>query len=116
MPGLESELEIERAKTVARWFGIFIIAGLWYRESGLTRALEIIIGAAALVNLFHTVYLARAADIPPSYKYLTVGLDLIFLTFAIRWTGSSRSPLFYVYFLILVSNCIRYGLLMSIFI
>src|SRR5438132_2881585 len=107
MPGFESELEIERAKTVARWFGILIIAGLWHHESGFTRSFEIIIGGAALVNLFHTVYLSRASAIPASYKYLTVGLDLIFLTFAIRWTGGSRSPFFYVYFLLLVSNCIR---------
>jgi len=116
MPGFETELEIERAKTVARWFGIAIVAAFWYRETGLTLAIEVIIGAAALVNLFHTIYLARAGACPGFYKYLTTSIDLLILTAAIRYTGSNRSPLFYVYFVLLISNCIRYGLLMSIYI
>jgi hypothetical protein len=122
MPGLESECQTERSKTVARWFAIAILAGLlhWQRSHGLIELTDglfwSLIAGVALINFGHTLYLFRVQECPPSYKYLTVGLDLVFLTLTIRFTGFNQSPFFYVYFVVLVSNCIRYGLLMSLYI
>jgi hypothetical protein len=122
MPGLESECETERSKTIARWFGIVLLAGLlsWERRHAATDITDTvyygIVGGISAVNLAHTLYLFRAKVCPVFYKYISVGLDLVFLTVTIRFTGFNQSPFFYVYFVILVSNCIRYGLLMSLYI
>jgi hypothetical protein len=122
MPGLESECETERSKAIARWFGIVLLAGLlsWERRHAVTGITDGvfygIVGGIIAVNLAHTIYLFRARECPAFYKYISVGLDLIFLTVTIRFTGFNQSPFFYVYFVILVSNCIRYGLLMSLYI
>jgi hypothetical protein len=121
MPGIENELEIERNKTIARWFGIVCLTGLLYWQRGQFDAanrvsLEWVVGAVILINLFHTVYLFNVQTCPAVYKYISVGLDALLLTITIRYTGFSRSPFFFMYFLLLISNCIRYGLLMSLYI
>ena len=117
---IHDECEIERSKTVARWVGIALLSvvlhSLWNRAEYPFSAYWSLVAGAAAVNLLHTVYLFRAQRCPPLYKYVSAGLDLLFLTAAIAVTGAGRSPFFYVYFVILISNCIRYGLLMSIFI
>lgn len=122
MPGFETELEIERSKTVARWFFIAILAGLlaWQRATQVIvvspSAFAFLVGGVILVNLLHSVYLFRAQTCPAFYKYLSVGLDLLFLTIAIYFSGGNKSPFFFVFFVLLVSNCIRYGLAMSLYI
>ena len=121
MTGIESELQTERSKTVARWFGIVCLTSLlyWQRaqyEKSSREALEWIFAGIVLINLLHSIILFRAKECPPIYKYVSVGLDALFLTLTIRYTGFSRSPFFFIYFLLLISNCIRYGLLMSLYI
>ncbi|HVF10496.1 MAG TPA: hypothetical protein VNA16_06825, partial [Abditibacteriaceae bacterium] len=122
MPGLESELQTERSKTAARWFVIAIMAMVVYRQQqqGVLvmplRVFFFLLGSTVVINLAHSFYLLRARACSPLYKYLSVGLDLLFVTFTIRYTGFNQSPFFYIYFLILVSNCIRYGLVMSLYI
>lgn len=122
MPGIESECQTERSKTIARWCGIFILAVLVYQQQvkgivTLSRpGFLLLLGAALLINLFHSFYLFRAGACSPFYKYISVGLDLVLLTFLIGDSGLNQSPYFFVYFIILVSNCIRYGLVMSLYI
>jgi hypothetical protein len=122
MPGLESDLDTERSKTMARWFGIAILGAfiLQQRAFGvLSVSLSVwlaVMGAAVLMNTFHTLTLFRAERCPPGYKYFSTGFDLLIVSLAIKFTGYNQSPFFFVYFLILISNCIRYGLLMSIYI
>jgi len=122
MPGIESECETERSKTIARWFAIFILAGLlqWQRAQGVipmsAATFWSLAGAAILLNLTHSLYLFRIQNCPWIYKYITVGLDLAFITIIIFFSGFNESPFFYVYFILLVSNCIRYGLVMSLYI
>jgi hypothetical protein len=122
MPGLEQEIDTERSKTAARWFAIIILAALlaWYRQKSTvvmdSAVFVAIVGGITLINVAHSFYLFRASSCPPSYKYISVGLDLLFLTATIRYTGFNESPFFFVYFVVLVSNCIRYGLLMSLYI
>ena len=122
MPGIESECQTERSKTIARWFGIAILTALVYRQrqQGVVLIPDVvfwlILGGIAGVNLFHSLYLYRIRSCPLFYKYISVGLDLIFVTVLIGYSGFNESPYFYVYFLLLVSNCIRYGLVMSLYI
>jgi hypothetical protein len=118
----ESEWETERSKVVARWIGIVVVAMVleWQRRNGLIQMTRIqyteLVGAVALANLLHTLYLARVRTCPPLFKYVTTGLDVVFATATICWTGYTRSPFFYLYFLLLVSNSIRYGFGMSLFV
>ena len=117
---IHDECQIERSKTVARWIGIGLVSAVlrsvWNRAEYPLEYYWGLVAGAAFFNLLHTLYLFQARSCPTFYKYLTVSLDLLFLTAAMVMTGGSRSPLFYVYFVILISNCIRYGLLMSLFI
>lgn len=115
MPGIETECQTERSKAIARWFMLAALAPLLLRLTD-HRTAWVVVGIAAAVCLAHTVYLFRIRECHPGYKYLTVGLDLALLTVGIYLTGGSQSPFFFVYFLVLVSNCIRYGLLMSLYI
>jgi hypothetical protein len=122
MPGLESECHIERSKTMARWFAVGILAALyqWQRARGVTlmpaHNFVLLVFWGIGVNLIHTLYLFRAPACSPFYKYITVGLDLVFITVMVHFSGANESPFFYLYFLVLVSNCIRYGLVMSLYI
>ncbi len=121
MTNFDDDLEIERNKTVARWFAIIILSVVLFVQRSAygaeaESALRVFIGSAVVVNLMHSLYLFRTTTCPPFYKYLSVGLDLVILTATIRYTGFNRSPFFFAYFLLLVSNGIRYGLLMSLFI
>ncbi len=118
---LDDELEIERSKTIARWIGISILTAVLYSQRAIygaqaMAALWMVFGAAAFVNLIHSLYLFRAGSCPPYYKYFSVAVDMVVITLTIRYTGFSRSPFFFAYFMVLISNSIRYGLLMSLFI
>lgn len=122
MPGIESECQTERSKAVARWFAIAALAVLAHRQrldGVITMPFSLfaaLLGCAVGVNLFHSLYLLRAPACSRFYKYISVGLDLVGLTVLIAYSGRNESPYFYVYFVILVSNCIRYGLVMSLYI
>lgn len=121
MNELESEWAVERSKVVARWFGIVVLAAVlqWQRHNGVVpmprNVFIALVGGAALVNVLHTLYLARSQTVSPLFKYITTGLDVILVTTTIAWTGYSRSPFFYVYFVLLISNCMRYGFGMSLY-
>ena len=39
-----------------------------------------------------------------------------FISVLITLTGYTHSPFFFIYFVFLISNCLRYGLLMSLFV
>ncbi len=84
MSAIESELHTERSKTAARWFVIAVMALVVYRqqEQGvLTMPLQVfffLLGSTVAINLAHSIYLLRARSCPPVYKYISVGLDLIF--------------------------------------
>ena len=47
---------------------------------------------------------------------MTTGTDLAVITFLVAVTGGSASPFYYVYFIVLVSNSIRYGMAMAVFV
>src|SRR5581483_2979601 len=123
--GWESERDTERAKVSARWFAIAIlyIAIEWIRRHDpkvpLPNALLYgLVGAAIAMTALEAAYLwqpGRTA-IPRWLKYVTVFGDMTFISVLIYYTGFTQSPFFFVYFVFLISNCLRYGLLMSLFV
>ena len=125
--GWESERDSERAKVTARWFAIVLLLGamFWIRRhdpavaahvSRLT-AWELAL-AGTLMTAAEAIYLWKPGRvrIPRWLKYVTVFGDMVFISVLITLTGYTRSPFFFVYFVFLISNCLRYGLLMSLFV
>ena len=125
--GWESERDTERAKVNVRWFAILLLLAilLWIRRHDRdvaasvspTLALVIAVGAV-LMTVAEALYLWRPGitRISHGVKYLTVFGDMVFISVLIYYTGFTRSPFFYIYFVFLISNCLRYGLLMSVFV
>lgn len=125
--GWESERDTERSKASVRWFAIFILlaALFWIRRHDaqvherVTPVLAYSIAIAAiLMTGLESLYLwnPQVAGIPRWFKYATVTGDMVFISTLIYYTGFTRSPFFFVYFVFLISNCLRYGLLMSLFV
>ncbi len=123
--GWESERDTERAKISIRVMAIFILLGtaFWLRghANGTAITNRILFGlavGAALMTLAEAWYLYRpgCVTIPRWFKYVTVAGDMAFVSVLIFDTGASRSPFFFVYFVFLISNCLRYGLRMSLFV
>ncbi len=123
--GWESERDTERSKVNARWFAIVLLfaALLWIRRHDPTvqmpnAVLYGIAGAAVAMTALEALYLwqPNRRTIPPWFKYVTVFADMAFVSILIYYTGFTRSPFFFVYFVFLISNCLRYGMLMSLFV
>jgi hypothetical protein len=127
LDGWESERDTERAKVNVRWFAILLLFLLlqWIRSHDAEAAARVserlaygIAGAAVLMTALEAVYLWRpgVVTIPRAFKYITVFGDMAFISVLIYYTGFTQSPFFFVYFVFLISNCLRYGLLMSIYV
>ncbi|HLK56149.1 MAG TPA: hypothetical protein VKU00_06280 [Chthonomonadaceae bacterium] len=123
--GWESERDTERSKVTVRWFAIALLfaAILWVRHEDpdvhlSNRVLLALVGGALAMTALEAFYLWRPGrtTIPPFLKYLTVFGDMTFITVLLFYTGYARSPFFFVYFVFLISNCLRYGLLMSLYV
>ena len=123
--GWESERDTERAKINIRGMAIILLlcAALWIRAQSprvhlSNAALAGIVGAAILMTVLEAAYLwsPGRVRIPRGFKYVTVFGDMAFVSLLIYDTGGAQSPFFFVYFVFLISNCLRYGLLMSLFI
>ncbi len=122
--GWESERATERAKVNARWFAIALLFGalLWIRRAPGAHVPNSIAygitGAALLMTAAEALYLWRPGptEIPRWFKYATVSGDMAFISLLVYYTGLTQSPFFFVYFVFLISNCLRYGLLMSLFV
>ena len=125
--GWGSERDSERAKVTARWFAIVVLLGamFWIRRHDPIVAAHVsrlmaweLALAATLMTAAEAIYLWRPGRVivPRWLKYVTVFGDMAFISVLVTLTGYTRSPFFFVYFVFLVSNCLRYGLLMSLFV
>lgn len=125
--GWETERDTERAKVNARWFAIvFLYFALYYirrhdptaAENVVPRLIDLLAGAAIAMTAVEATYLwhPRVTTIPRGLKYVTVFGDMTFISVLLYYTGFARSPFFFVYFVFLISNCLRYGFLMSLFV
>ena len=125
--GWENELTTERAKTTVRWFAIPLLfaVSVWMRRNDPTirasfteSVLWISLAVAVIFTSIESAYLwnPERTQIHPAIKYLTVTGDMFIISCLIYYTGWAQSPFFFVYFVFLISNCLRYGLLMSVFV
>jgi len=117
---MRDERDIERSKVTIRWIVtavLFLGAAYLRRHQAIGTSWTVILGltaGVALANLSFTAVLRRGA--PRWLRYLTTGVDLVLTTILVGYSGGSGSPFYYVYFIILVSNSIRYGIGMAVFV
>jgi hypothetical protein len=117
---MDDERRIEQSKVVIRWIvAVVLFAGAVYlRRSGSIDTSWAVIfaltAAVVLLNLGFSAVLRRGA--PRWLRYATTGSDLALTSLLVAYTGGGGSPFYYVYFVVLVSNSIRYGMGMALFV
>lgn len=114
------EQQIERSKVVVRWI---VAATLFGAVTYLKRAGSVAIpwstvlgltAAVAVLNLVYWNILRRSA--PRWLKYVTTATDLALISLLVLFTGGSGSVFYVAYFVVLVSNSIRYGMGMALYV
>lgn len=122
---MDDERRIEQSKVVIRWIvAVVLFAGAVYlRRSGSIDTSWAVIfaltAAVVLLNLGFSAVLRRGAPGTRGVgrlRYATTGSDLALTSLLIGYSGGSGSPFYYVYFVVLVSNSIRYGMGMALFV
>ncbi len=125
------ELKNERNKVNVRWLLMVLIAGYLYyilqtgqgEEIGSTHLfnLSYIVGLTvflATANLIFTLYLAAVARgrmaMRAGLKYLSMIVDFIAISLVLLPTGGDRSIFFVVYFIVIISNSLRYGMRLAL--
>jgi hypothetical protein len=112
--------QTERSKVTIRWIVmavLFVGAVYLRRNQAIATPWAVILGltaSVALANLAFGAVLRHGA--PRWLRYVTTGLDLALTSMLVGYSGGSGSPFYYVYFIILVSNSIRYGMGMAVFV
>ncbi len=117
---MDDERRIEQNKVTVRWIVTVVAltaAAYLRRHEAIGTSWTVILGLTAGVaasNLIFAAILRRSA--PHWLRYATTGIDLLFTSVLVGYSGGSGSPFYYVYFIILVSNSIRYGMSMAVFV
>lgn len=114
------EQQIERSKVVVRWLvaGVLFVAVAYLKGRGQVAVawatvLELTALLAAL-NLIYWQILRRRA--PRWLKYVTTATDLALISALVALTGGSGSVFYFAYFIVLVSNSMRYGMGMALYV
>ncbi len=122
---MDDERRVEQSKVAIRWIvAVVLFAGAVYlrRSDSIDTPWGVIVGLAAgvaLLNLCFSVVLRRTAPgtrAAGRLRYVTTGSDLALTSLLVAYSGGSGSPFYYVYFVVLVSNSIRYGMGMALFV
>ncbi len=117
---MDDERRIEQSKVTVRWIVAVVAltaAAYLRRHEAIGTSWTVILGLTAGVaasNLVFAAILRRSA--PRWLRYATTGIDLLFTSVLVGYSGGSGSPFYYLYFIILVSNSIRYGMSMAVFV
>jgi hypothetical protein len=118
--GADEEQRTEQSKVVIRWIvvAVALAAVTYMRRTGTVDTPWVVIVALtaviAVLNLGFSTVLRRGA--PRWLRYVTTGSDLALISILVAFSGGSASPFYYVYFIVLVSNAVRYGMAMAIFV
>ncbi len=114
------ERRIEQNKVTVRWIVVVVLlatAAYLRRHQAIGTSWTVILGLTAGVvaaNLAFSAILRHGA--PGWLRYTTTGVDLFAASLLVAYSGGSGSPFYYVYFIILISNSIRYGMSMAVFV
>ncbi len=114
------EQQIERSKVIVRWIvaAALVIAVAYLKRHGDVTVpwstVAVLTGLVAALNVAYTRILRAGA--PRWLKYLSTGIDLLLISVLLLITGGRDSVFYYVYFVVLVSNGIRYGMPMALYV
>lgn len=117
---MDDERRIEQSKVAVRWLvlGVLLAVAVYMRRGGaIATPWPVIAGLTAAVtasNAAFTVILRRGA--PRWLRYVSTGMDMAVISALVAASGGSASPFYYTYFVVLVSNSIRYGMAMAVFV
>jgi hypothetical protein len=124
--GADDEQRTEQSKVTIRWIVVTVaLAAVAYmrRTGTVDTPWAVIIAlttAITALNLGFSLVLRRGAVLPGGnlrwLRYVTTGSDLVMISVLVAYSGGSASPFYYVYFIVLVSNAVRYGMAMAIFV
>jgi hypothetical protein len=118
--GADLDRRTEQSKVVVRWIvvAVALTAVIYMRRTGTVATPGAVIAAltagVAALNLGFAAALRRGA--PRWLRYVTTGSDLAVISVLVAYSGGSASPFYYLYFIVLVSNAVRYGMAMAIFV
>ena len=118
--GAEDEQRTEQSKVTIRWIVVTVaLAAVTYmrRTGTVDTPWPVIVALTAVIaalNLGFSAVLRRGA--PRWLRYVTTGSDLAMISVLVGYSGGSASPFYYVYFIVLVSNAVRYGMAMAVFV
>ncbi len=114
------EQQIERNKVIVRWLvaGLLFVAVAYLKRHGdVTVAWSTVILLTAVVALLNATYAwILRSGAPKWLKFASTGTDLILISGLLLFTGGGGSVFYYVYFIVLVSNGIRYGMAMALYV
>ncbi len=114
------ELQIERSKVVVRWLAaalLFAAVAYLKRRGEVDAAWSSVLLLTALLaslNLGYGWILRRGA--PSWLKYATTATDVALISALVVLTGGARSVFYVAYFIVLVSNSVRYGMGMALYV
>lgn len=96
-----------------RWIIIFtgspfLLAYTYFLKKDFILPSLFLIGFTVIVNIIYKVFSNIFNKKPVFYSYLTGIVDTIIATFAIYLTGGLQSPLFFLYFIIILDACFEY--------
>lgn len=114
------EREIERSKVLVRWIvaaaAFAAVAYLKQQDAIDVSWATILFLTAILVVLNLTYWAILRTGAPPWLKYVTTAGDLAIVSLLVLHTGAASSVFYYTYFIVLVSNSIRYGMGMAVYV
>jgi hypothetical protein len=117
---MDDERRVEQSKVAVRWLVLAVLLAVMFylrRVGTVGTSWPVILGLTAGVagaNLVFAAILRRGA--PRWLRYVTTATDLAVISLLVAYSGGSASPFYYVYFIVLVSNSIRYGMAMALFV
>ncbi|MBI3394996.1 MAG: hypothetical protein HY042_04100 [Spirochaetia bacterium] len=124
------EIKNEKNKAGVRWLLVLIIAPYmsWLLATGRNAQIDTtdffnwpyiaaLTGGTIVANILVTIAFTRGKSsglFHPAVKYATMLLDLAVVTLVVLPTGGSESIFFVVYFIVIVSNSLRYGMRLAL--
>lgn len=114
------EQQIERNKVVVRWIVVAVLFGAVVylkRQDAVAISWSTVIvlaGVAAALNLTYGQILRTSA--PRWLKYVTTGTDLALISILVLFSGGGGSVFYVAYFIVLISNSMRYGMGMALYV
>ncbi len=114
------EQQIERSKVVVRWIvgGALFASVTYLKDRGqLPLSWITVLALTAVLAVLNLTYWGILRTGAPRWlKYITTATDLVLISILVLFTGGAASVFYFAYFIVLVSNSIRYGMGLAVYV